>query len=86
MTGRRWIWWVVKPLVFLACLAPLAFLVYWLQNGQLSANPLDDITDHTGDWTIRFILITLAITPLRKLTNWNNLIRFRRMFGLFAFF
>ena len=86
MAVRRWLWWVVKPLVFFACLTPLALLLYWVQTGQTSANPLDDITDHTGDWTIRFIMITLAVTPLRRLTNWNSLNRFRRMFGLFAFF
>jgi sulfoxide reductase heme-binding subunit YedZ len=85
MSGRRWIWWIVKPLAFLGGLTPLLALIWWAESGQLSANPLDDITDQTGTWTLRFLMITLAITPLRRLTGWNSLIRFRRMSGLFAF-
>ena len=65
---------------------PFAWLVWAALTGNLSANPLSDITNHTGVWTLRFICITLAITPLRRLTGWNALIRFRRMAGLFAFF
>lgn len=55
-------------------------------TGNLSANPLSDLTNETGVWTLRFICITLALTPLRRLTGWNAVIRFRRMAGLFAFF
>ena len=55
-------------------------------TGNLSANPLSDLTNETGVWTIRFICVTLALTPLRRLTGWNAVIRFRRMAGLFAFF
>ncbi len=55
-------------------------------NETLSANPIDDITDATGTWTLRFLMITLAITPLRKLSGWNWLLQIRRMMGLFAFF
>ncbi len=55
-------------------------------TGNLSANPLEDLTHETGVWTLRFLCITLAITPLRKLTGWNTFIRFRRMAGLYAFF
>ena len=55
-------------------------------TGNLSANPLSDITNETGVWTLRFVCITLAITPLRRLTGWHAAIRFRRMAGLFAFF
>ncbi|HEY7284250.1 MAG TPA: protein-methionine-sulfoxide reductase heme-binding subunit MsrQ [Vicinamibacterales bacterium] len=55
-------------------------------TGNLSANPLSDITNETGVWTLRFVCITLAITPLRRLTGWHAAIRFRRMSGLFAFF
>jgi len=55
-------------------------------TGNLSANPLSDLTNETGVWTIRFICVTLALTPLRRLTGWNGVIRFRRMTGLFAFF
>ncbi len=85
-----------KVLVFVLCLVPVGFLAWgffgahptdmssWGQG--LGANPLEVITHSTGDWTIRFLLITLAITPLRKLTHQNWLIRLRRMLGLFAFF
>jgi len=75
-----------KPFVFLAALGPVAWLVWAALTGNLSANPLSDITNETGVWTLRFLCITLAVTPLRRLTGWHWLIRFRRMFGLFAFF
>jgi sulfoxide reductase heme-binding subunit YedZ len=78
----RWI----KPVIFLACLLPLAHLGWKAYNQALGANPIEVITRATGDWTIRFLLVTLSITPLRKLTGLLALIRFRRMFGLFAFF
>ena len=76
----------IKPVVFLACLIPLARLGWKGYNGLLGANPIEVITHSTGDWTMIFLLITLAVTPLRKLTGQLWLIRFRRMFGLFAFF
>ena len=77
---------VIKPaVVFVAGLARRLAGLGRL-TGNLSANPLSDITNETGVWTLRFICITLAITPLRRLTGWNALIRFRRMTGLFAFF
>jgi sulfoxide reductase heme-binding subunit YedZ len=76
----------LKPLVFVASLGPLAWLVWAVLTGNLSANPLSDITNETGVWTLRFVCITLAMTPLRRLTGWNGFIRFRRMTGLFAFF
>jgi methionine sulfoxide reductase heme-binding subunit len=79
-------WWILKPVVFLACLGPMALLIWNAFNGGLSPNPIDDITDTTGDWTLRFLMITLSITPLRRITGWQSLIRFRRMLGLFAFF
>ena len=75
-----------KPVVFLACLIPLALLVWKAYSHALGANPIEVITHATGDWTLRFLLITLAITPIRKLTGRLWLIRYRRMFGLFAFF
>ena len=78
--------WILKPLAFLAGLAPFVWLVWATLTGNLSVNPLSDITLHTGDWAIRFICITLAISPLRQLTGWHWLIKFRRMAGLFAFF
>jgi sulfoxide reductase heme-binding subunit YedZ len=77
---------LIKPLAFLAGLAPFFYLAWAVFTGNLSPNPLSDITLFTGDWTIRFICITLALTPLRRLTGWHSVIRFRRMAGLFAFF
>ena len=77
---------VLKPAVFLAALGPLAWLVYNAFWGDLGANPIETITNTTGIWTLRFIVITLAITPIRWLTKWNPIITFRRMIGLFAFF
>lgn len=76
----------LKPAVFLACLAPLAWLVWRALHSDLGANPIEAITHFTGDSTLTFLLITLAITPLRKLTRQYWLINFRRMLGLFAFF
>ena len=80
--------YVGKPIVFLLCLAPAALVVTdaFELTGQLSANPIEDVLDRFGNWTIRFIMITLAVTPLRRLTGWNWLVRFRRMLGLFTFF
>lgn len=77
---------IVKILVFIASLGPVAYLVWAADTGNLSANPLSDLTNETGVWALRFICITLAITPLRRITGWNSVIRFRRMAGLFAFF
>jgi len=79
---------VGKPLVFLLCLLPAALAVgdAFGITGQLSANPVEDILDRFGNWAIRLIMITLAVTPLRRITGWNWLVRFRRMLGLFTFF
>ena len=76
----------LKIPVFALALGPVAWLIWAALTGNLSANPLSDITNETGVWTLRFICITLAVSPLRRLTGWNALIRFRRMVGLFAFF
>ena len=79
---------VGKPLVFLLCLLPAALVIGDALGitGQLSANPVEDILDRFGNWAIRLIMITLAVTPLRQITGWNWLTRFRRMLGLFTFF
>jgi len=77
--------WIKIP-VFLVCLVPLGLLAWKGFHGMLGANPIEVITHATGDWTMRFLLITLAVTPLRKLLGTPSLIRFRRMFGLYAFF
>jgi sulfoxide reductase heme-binding subunit YedZ len=76
----------LKPVLFLACLAPLARLAWRALHSDLGANPIEAITHGTGDWTLIFLLVTLSITPLRKLTRQYWLIGFRRMLGLFAFF
>ena len=75
-----------KVAVFLLCLVPVAWLVIAALTDNLSANPIKDITEETGIWTLRFLLITLCVTPFRKLTGWNGVIKYRRMLGLFAFF
>lgn len=75
-----------KPVVFIACLGPLARLGWKAYAGLLGANPIEVITHSTGDWTLIFLLVTLSITPLRKITGQLWLIRYRRMVGLFAFF
>ena len=75
-----------KPVLFLLCTLPFCVLVYNGFTNNLTANPIKEITHFTGEWALRFLLITLSITPLRKLTRKNALIRFRRMLGLFAFF
>src|SRR5215510_5038035 len=82
LLSSRWI----KATVFVLCLGPLLMLGWLALNDRLGANPIELVTHATGDWTIRFLLIGLAITPLRKLLGWPELIRFRRMLGLFAFF
>jgi sulfoxide reductase heme-binding subunit YedZ len=77
---------LLKVGVFGACLLPLAVLVAQALSHHLGANPIDEITDRTGIWTLRLLLITLAVTPVRRLSGWNRLIQLRRMLGLFAFF
>ena len=75
-----------KVFVFILCLLPLGLLVWRAAHADLGANPIEFITHTTGDWTLRFLIFTLAITPLRKILHLPQLIRFRRMLGLFAFF
>lgn len=85
MSQIRFLW---KPSVFVLCLAPLAIIVgkvYGL-GGTLGANPVEAIQDHFGQWGLRFVLLTLAVTPALKISGWVWLSRFRRMLGLFTFF
>ena len=79
---------VGKPIVFLLCLVPALLVVTdaFGITGTLGANPIEAILDRFGTWGIRFIMIALAVTPLRRITGWAWLTRFRRMLGLFAFF
>ena len=81
----RFVW---KPVVFALCLLPAALVVTDTFNitGSLGANPVEEIQDRLGNWGLRFIMIALAVTPLRRISGWNWSSRFRRMLGLFAFF
>lgn len=77
---------LLKAVAFAAALIPAAALAYRFHTNDLTANPGDYITDQTGTWALALLVISLAVTPLRRLTRWNDLIRLRRMLGLFAFF
>ncbi len=77
---------LIKSALFLMCLLPCANLAWGFWQDTLGANPVEAITRGTGDWTLRFLLISLAVTPLRRLTGLNWLLRTRRMLGLYAFF
>lgn len=78
----RWL----KPVVFALSCGPLAWLLYLAAINDLGANPIEKLIRYNGDWALRFLLIALAVTPLRLLTGWADLGRVRRMLGLFAFF
>jgi sulfoxide reductase heme-binding subunit YedZ len=82
MKNLRW----VRVALFLICLVPFAQLIYNALTDSLGANPIDAITRHTGSWALIFLLVTLSVTPVRKLFAWNGLVKYRRMLGLFAFF
>lgn len=76
----------LKMLVFLVCLLPAGLLIYGAFMGQLGANPIEVLTRDSGTWALRFLLMTLCLSPLRWLTGINAIVRFRRMIGLFVFF
>lgn len=76
----------LKAALFALCLVPLAQLGWLGWADRLGANPIELITRHLGTWTLNFLLVTLAVTPLRHLTGWHWLMRLRRMLGLYAFF
>jgi sulfoxide reductase heme-binding subunit YedZ len=76
----------LKPLLFLICLIPFGQLAYDAYIADLGANPTEFITRFTGSWALIILITSLAVTPLRRITGWNELIKFRRMLGLFAFF
>jgi sulfoxide reductase heme-binding subunit YedZ len=89
MNADTWTRRIVKPLVFLLCLSPAAWLVAGLvgmSGASLGANPVEKIQDTLGIWGLRLLLVTLAVTPLRELSGWPRLLAFRRMLGLYAFF
>ena len=75
-----------KPLVFLLCLLPFAWLTFNVITQNLGANPQEALIRATGDWTLRFLCLVLAVTPLRTISKTPQLARFRRMFGLFVYF
>ncbi|MFC7298387.1 protein-methionine-sulfoxide reductase heme-binding subunit MsrQ [Herminiimonas aquatilis] len=77
---------IIKSLLFVIALLPFGRLFLFAFTDQLGANPIEFITRNTGDWTLYFLCITLVVTPLRRLSKWNWLIKLRRMLGLFAFF
>ena len=85
LTQIRFVW---KPLVFALCLVPGLLVLgdTYEITGSLGANPVEEIQDRLGNWGLRFIMIALAVTPLRRITGRPELLRFRRMLGLFAFF
>ena len=86
MTASQWMTRVIKPTVFVLCLIPISLLAWDGFTHHLGANPVETLNHRTGIWTLRLLLITLTVTPLRRLTGWNIIIRLRRMLGLFAFF
>jgi sulfoxide reductase heme-binding subunit YedZ len=75
-----------KPLVFVLCLLPLAHLAWDAVHGTLGTDPVAQLEHRSGDWALRLLLATLAVTPLRRISGWHKAVRFRRMLGLFAFF
>jgi sulfoxide reductase heme-binding subunit YedZ len=77
---------LLRTAIFISSLTPLALLGWFALTDNLGANPIEVITHWTGDATIIFLLITLSVTPLRKISSWNDAVKFRRMLGLFAFF
>ena len=77
---------LIKAVIFAAALVPAAALVHGFYTNDLTANPLDYITKQTGWWSLALLVITLTVTPIRRFTGWNQIIRLRRMLGLFSFF
>jgi len=87
--GSKSFYRLTKPVLFLLCLLPLAFLLlraFEVAGFGLGANPIEELLHELGRWGLKFLLLSLSITPLRRWTGWNWLLRFRRMLGLFAFF
>ena len=82
LTSRK-LW---KPIVFVACLIPVAMLIWRLFHNDLGANPQETLNRTIGDWALRFIVLTIFIRPVADLTKWRQLIQYRRMIGLYAFF
>jgi sulfoxide reductase heme-binding subunit YedZ len=77
---------LIKPTIFILALLPTAWLTWGLLTGNLGANPAETLQLQTGRWAFKFLILTLAVTPIRRLTGWNTVIQYRRMLGLFAFY
>ena len=75
----------MKPALFVACLLPLAYVGWKFATDRLGANPIRELEIETGLWTLRFLAVTLSITPARKAFGWNSLVKYRRMLGVFTF-
>ena len=86
MTQTHLIERVYKPAVFVIALIPFGYLVWGMLTGNLGANPVNEFIRETGLWGLRFLVITLCVTPLRRITGWNAIVKLRRMLGLYAFF
>jgi sulfoxide reductase heme-binding subunit YedZ len=78
--------WRIRPALFVLCALPLVWTAVQALGPGLGTNPIEELTHRSGDWTLRLLLITLAVTPLRHATGWHWLVRLRRMLGLFSFF
>jgi len=86
MTATTRMRWVIKPIVWTGCLVPAGILVVRALRDDLTANPIELLENWTGYTTLTLLMITLAVTPVRRLTGWNGVIKLRRLIGLFAFF
>jgi methionine sulfoxide reductase heme-binding subunit len=86
MTETQLMTRIIKPVVFILCLLPFLLLAWDTITHHLGANPVETLNHRTGIWTLRLLLLTLTVTPLRRITGWNSLIRLRRMLGLYTFF
>ena len=76
----------LKPVVWILCLSPLAELAWLFYTGGMTANPIEFLNRYLGEWALKFLLFALMVTPIREITGWAGLLRFRRLLGLFAFF
>ena len=86
MTPTQWMTRVIKPVLFMLCLIPAGMLAWDAFTHNLGPNPVETLNHRTGLWTLRLLLITLCVTPFRRITGWNIVIRVRRMLGLYTFF
>ncbi len=86
MTQDTWVCFILKPIIWMLCLSPLAVLVWLFYTGNMTANPIEFLNRYLGEWALKLLLVALIITPLREITGWVGFIRFRRLLGLFSFF